>query len=93
MNVLECTQLWRDVMIEISKDLLEVMEAMQKAAHNPHLRLKGTQHERYRRFSIETEDEIDLRFTIDELLATLANTFPDGDVPEDFNIASCLKEI
>jgi hypothetical protein len=74
-------------------DFCDVLEAMQIATSNPHLRLKATQHERYKRFSIEPEDEIDLRFNKDELLQVLAIKFPDGNVPDEFDISTCFKEI
>ena len=74
------------------EDLIDVMEAMQTATQNPHLRLKGTQYERYVRYSIEPEDPIDLGFSVDGLLEILATSFPEGYVPDDFNFESCMKE-
>lgn len=73
-------------------DLEDVNYAMQTATGNSYLRFKGTQYERYKRYSIEPDAGIDLRFTLEELLKALAVSFPDGLVPDGFDFNSCLMD-
>jgi hypothetical protein len=76
----------------VNGQLFELNDALRRQFGNELLTLRQREIRGYKRQRIDEDGNFDLRLNRDELMEFLKRSFPEGNVPCNFNFQSCLRE-